>query len=869
MSQPQAKRLSDYCSPLFTISHVDLTFRLADECTQVQACMRVERCGDHLEPLTLDGEELKLISIAIDGEPLDEQIKVTSSQLILDTDKSDFELLITTEINPKANTKLEGIYLSDGAFCSQCEAEGFRRITYFLDRPDVLATYKVRIEAEKSRFPYLLSNGNAVDQGELDDGYHFMQWYDPFPKPCYLFALVAGDFDLLEDHYTTGTGRDILLQIFVDKGQKDKAYHAMESLKRAMLWDEQRFSLEYDLDIYMIVAVDFFNMGAMENKGLNVFNSKFVLANRDTATDDDYHYIESVIGHEYFHNWTGNRVTCRDWFQLSLKEGLTVFRDQEFSSDLGSRTVNRIDAVKAIRNHQFAEDAGPMAHPIRPESVIEMNNFYTSTVYEKGAEVIRMMHTLLGETLFQKGMKLYIQRHDGHAVTCDDFVAAMQDASGVDLTQFKRWYAQAGTPVVTFSDHYDSSKNTYSMTFSQYTPETADGSPKQDLHIPVVVELLDKNGASIALPEQASHSGYLLNLKQKEQTFTYDHIKEKPTVSLFCNFSAPIKLNYDESEHNLAHIMRYAQHEMSRWDACQTLASREILKGVKALQQEQKQQVSPVFIDAIDEVLRSTTLDPALIAEILHLPSEVALVEMMTEVDTENLHRARRHIMHEIVVQLEDVLLEVYQRAHQVSEQSEQGVAARALKNICLSYLALMPKHLSGIVKAQYEQASNMTEQLGALRAANMQDSAERDAMMSAFERQWSQLPLVMDKWFALQATLPSDKTLSRVKRLLNHQAFTLKNPNRVRALIGSFASANPYLFHAKDGSGYVFLFEQLKHLNTINPQVAARLITPLTQWKKQPLDKQVKMKNHLQELLDLDHLAKDLYEKTFKSLQQ
>ncbi|MGS0726245.1 aminopeptidase N, partial [Shewanella sp. 0m-11] len=495
MSQPQAKFLKDYQQPQFKISHIDLAFSLAGKETQIIATSQVVRHGQHNEALVLVGDEIELLSVTVDGK--DTAFQQQSGELIVDTKLNEFELKITTKLDPEANTSLEGLYMSDGAYCTQCEAEGFRRITYFLDRPDVLAIYTVRIEADKQAFPYLLSNGNLVDSGDTEDGRHFALWHDPFPKPAYLFALVAGDFDLLEDSFTTCSNREVKLQVFVDKGNLNKAHHAMASLKKSMAWDESRFNLEYDLDIYMIVAVDFFNMGAMENKGLNVFNTKFVLADKASATDDDYHGIESVVGHEYFHNWTGNRVTCRDWFQLSLKEGLTVFRDQEFSSDLGSRAVNRIHAIKVMKNQQFAEDSGPMAHAIRPESVIEMNNFYTVTVYNKGAEVIRMMHTLLGEQAFQKGMALYFERHDGQAVTCDDFVSAMQDASQVDLSQFKRWYSQAGTPQVEVEEHYDAANNSYKLTLSQSTPDTPGQTDKQPLHIPFDVEMISAHGDSV------------------------------------------------------------------------------------------------------------------------------------------------------------------------------------------------------------------------------------------------------------------------------------------------------------------------------------------------------------------------------------
>lgn len=868
MNQPPVKRLSDYTPPDFTISKIDLTFELDDEATLVTAVSHVKRCAD-VSVLVLEGEDLTLKWVDIDGEDFFHRTMESEGKLSIPTKKDEFILTIKTEINPKANTKLEGLYLSDGAFCTQCEAEGFRRITYYLDRPDVLAKFSVRIEADKYRFPHLLSNGNPVDRGELKNNKHFVCWEDPFPKPSYLFALVAGSFDLLEDSFTTKSGREIDLQIFVDKGNLSKAHHAMASLKKSMKWDEDRFGLEYDLNIYMIVAVDFFNMGAMENKGLNVFNSKFVLADEACATDDDFHHIESVIGHEYFHNWTGNRVTCRDWFQLSLKEGLTVFRDQEFSSDIGSRTVNRIAAVKTIRNHQFPEDAGPMAHPIRPESVIEMNNFYTVTVYDKGSEVIRMMHTLLGEQAFQKGMKLYFERYDGKAVTCDDFVQSMQDASNVDLTQFKRWYEQAGTPELKVEQAYDGSKEQYSLTIHQHIPETHDGSPKKPLHMPIDVELLDAKGNVIPLVSGDKTVSSILHLKESKQKFTFDKVPEKPVVSLLREFSAPVKLTFDYSKENLAHLMSYATNEFARWDASQTLASNEIMSLIHAKKNHKNYSISPVFLDAMKSILMSTTLDKALIAEIFNLPSEAALAEMMDVVETELIYMARRAMMQALSVYLEKELLTIYSACLESTGQLSDDVKQRALKNMCLMYLAMQEKYAVSLVVQQYEKASNMTDQLAALQAVNRQTYKVRDTLMAQFEKQWMDTPLVMDKWFALQATATSTDTLNYIRALLTHKAFSMKNPNRVRALIGSFAMNNAYLFHHENASGYEFLGQELKVLNEINPQVAARIITPLTQWKRMPERKQTAMKKVLKDLKNLPNLSKDLYEKVSKSLEQ
>ena len=571
---PQAKYRKDYQSPSHTISQIDLTFDLYDSASIITAVSSVKQERDS-STLVLDGEGLKLVSVVVEGNEWT-QYELSETQLILNALPKDFTLTIVTEVNPEGNSALEGLYKSGGAFCTQCEAEGFRRITYYMDRPDVLAKFTTTVIADKAENPFLLSNGNRVDQGEAENGRHWVKWQDPHPKPAYLFALVAGDFDVLRDAYTTKSGRNVDLEIFVDKGNLDRANHAMVSLINSMKWDEERFNLEYDLDIYMIVAVDFFNMGAMENKGLNVFNSKFVLANDQTATDTDYLGIEAVIGHEYFHNWTGNRVTCRDWFQLSLKEGLTVFRDQEFSSDLGSRAVNRINNVRIIRGPQFAEDASPMSHPIRPEKVIEMNNFYTLTVYEKGSEVIRMIHTLLGEEGFQKGMKLYFERHDGTAATCEDFVAAMEDASGVDLSQFRLWYSQSGTPTLSVESHYDAEKKQYTLTTRQVTAPTHEQTEKQALHIPFDIELYTATGHVIELQRNGKSVHNVLDVKEAEQTFVFENVSEQPIPSLLREFSAPVKLEYDYSDEELIFLMVNARNEFSRWDAGQMLLAKYI-----------------------------------------------------------------------------------------------------------------------------------------------------------------------------------------------------------------------------------------------------------------------------------------------------
>ncbi|HEB0975897.1 TPA: aminopeptidase N, partial [Yersinia enterocolitica] len=773
------------------------------------------------------------------------------------------------DIHPATNSALEGLYLSGEALCTQCEAEGFRHITYYLDRPDVLARFTTRIVADKALYPYLLSNGNRVGQGVLDDGRHWVKWEDPFPKPCYLFALVAGDFDVLRDKFITRSGREVALELFVDRGNLDRADWAMTSLKNSMKWDETRFGLEYDLDIYMIVAVDFFNMGAMENKGLNVFNSKYVLAKAETATDKDYLNIEAVIGHEYFHNWTGNRVTCRDWFQLSLKEGLTVFRDQEFSSDLGSRSVNRIENVRVMRAAQFAEDASPMAHAIRPDKVIEMNNFYTLTVYEKGSEVIRMMHTLLGEQQFQAGMQLYFERHDGSAATCDDFVQAMEDASNVDLSLFRRWYSQSGTPILTVRDDYDAEKQQYHLHVSQKTLPTADQPEKLPLHIPLDIELYDSKGNVIALQRNGLPVHHVLNVTEAEQTFTFDNVEHTPIPSLLREFSAPVKLDYTYSDQQLTFLMQHARNEFSRWDAAQSLLATYIKLNVAKYQQKQPLTLPNHVADAFRAILLDENLDPALAAQILTLPSENEIAELFTTIDPQAISAVHEAITRCLANELSDELLAVYVANITPEYRIEHSdIAKRALRNTCLSYLAFGDAEFANkLVSSQYHQADNMTDSLAALAAAVAAQLPCRDELLAAFDVRWSHDGLVMDKWFALQATSPAADVLTQVRALLKHPAFSLSNPNRTRSLIGSFASGNPAAFHATDGSGYQFLVEILSDLNTRNPQVAARLIEPLIRLKRYDSGRQTLMRQALEQLKTLDNLSGDLYEKITKAL--
>ncbi|MGL5762785.1 MAG: aminopeptidase N [Plesiomonas shigelloides] len=865
-TEPQAKYRKDYRAPDYTITDVALDFDLSADDTVVTAVSHLVRQGEHAQPLVLNGEGLTLVSVAVNGQPVTDY-QQDSHSLTINGLPAECELTIITRFSPAKNTALSGLYQSGEALCTQCEAEGFRRITYFIDRPDVLARYQTKITADKARYPYLLSNGNRVASGELADGRHWMQWSDPFPKPSYLFALVAGDFDVLRDTFTTRSGRDVALELYVDRGNLDRADWAMESLKQSMRWDERRFGLEYDLDIYMIVAVDFFNMGAMENKGLNVFNSKFVLAKAETATDTDYLDIERVIGHEYFHNWTGNRVTCRDWFQLSLKEGLTVFRDQEFSSDLGSRAVNRINNVRVMRGAQFAEDASPMAHPIRPDKVIEMNNFYTVTVYEKGSEVIRMMHTLLGEEAFQAGMRLYFERHDGSAATCEDFVKAMEDASGIDLTQFRRWYSQAGTPQLQVRDEYDAKQQVYRLHVRQSTPPTPEQTEKLALHIPLDIELYAEDGAVIPLQSGGQAVSSVLNVTEPEQTFVFEQVPQAPVISLLREFSAPVKLDYPYTDKQLTFLMAHARNDFARWDAAQMLIGKYVRLNVANWQAGNALELPSEVVDAFRAVLLDEQLDPALAALILTLPKETELAELFDLIDPDAIRAVREFIRDELVLELNDELRAVYQ-AHVLPEYRVEhaDIARRALRNTCLSYLAFA-EGADALVRRQYEQADNMTDTLAALSAAVSAELPCRDNLMQHFADKWQHDGLVMDKWFILQATSPAVNVLENVKALMQHPSFSLANPNRTRSLIGAFASGNPSAFHAKDGSGYRFLTDVLVELNSRNPQVASRLIEPLIRLGRYDAERQQLMREQLLRLQKLDNLARDLFEKITKSL--
>jgi aminopeptidase N len=863
---PAVKKRADYQQPDFLINHVDLEFTLIEKTTKVICVSQVIRNGQHKKPLVLNGEDITLSSVHINGIAVSNYQK-TDTTLTIDVHDDEFELRIENTLNPKENSSLEGLYLSAGAYCTQCEAEGFRKITYFLDRPDVLATYDVTVIADKNDFPFLLSNGNKVDSGNLEDGLHWVKWSDPFNKPCYLFALVAGDFDLLEDKFVTQSGRTIALELFVDKGMLDRGQHALDSLKKAMRWDETEFGLEYDLDIYMIVAVDFFNMGAMENKGLNVFNSKFVLANALTATDEDYFNIEAVIAHEYFHNWTGNRVTCRDWFQLSLKEGLTVFRDQQFSSDMSSPIVNRIKNVKIMREHQFAEDASAMSHPIRPDEVIEMNNFYTVTVYDKGAEVIRMLFTLLGKTGFLAGIKLYFKRFDGQAVTCDDFVQAMQDANDKDLSQFRLWYSQSGTPQILVTDSYDPGSKTYRIEFEQKHAATFDQKEKQNLVIPIQFSLLNDKLEPIKLGD-SDKPQTTLELNDRQQSLEFKNIDSKPIPSMLHGFSAPVKLNYTYSQQQLGKVMLGSPDEFARWDAGQKLFS-DCIHHLAGKNESQQTASIKQTLAMFEPIIQAKDISLALKAEILTLPSFETLFQQVESVDIDVLNTSRKQVFKALAQTFKANWLSHYaafdkQPYGYLSHQVEQ----RKMRNLALKYLTSSGQSdVEIILTEQFENADNMTDSLGVLAAAQLGDLALFEKLMLIFEHKWQNDPLVLDKWFALHANTDRPDILARISILMGHSQFTINNPNRVRSLIGSFSFFNVAGFHNIDGTGYKFVADYLIKLNEVNPQVAARIITPLIQWQKVDKTRQQLMQHQLMRIGDTKGLSPDLFEKITKSL--
>ena len=865
-SAPKAIYLKDYQQPYYWIDTVDMVFELGEEQTRVQttAVFRRNTGTASDKALVLSGEHMKLGYVKLDGNVLSEQdYDVSDNELTIRTVPDKFTLEVETFIKPQENTALEGLYKSSGNFCTQCEAEGFRRITYYLDRPDVMAVFTTTVIADKQKYPVLLSNGNPVDQGDLDGGRHWVKWHDPFKKPSYLFALVAGDLEYIEDHFTTISGREIELRIYVEAHNIDQCDHAMLSLKKSMKWDEDVFGREYDLDVYNIVAVDDFNMGAMENKGLNVFNSKCVLAKQSTATDNDYLTIEGVIGHEYFHNWTGNRVTCRDWFQLTLKEGLTVFRDQQFSADMNAATPKRIDEVNILRTHQFAEDAGPMAHPIQPASYLEINNFYTVTVYNKGAEVIRMIHTLLGQAGFRRGMDLYFERHDGAAVTTEEFVKAMEDANGADLSQFRNWYTQAGTPIVDVSEAYDDASKTYTITLKQHTPATPSQEEKQPFHIPVRFGLIGQDGKEVL-------GNQILDFKQDEQAFEFPDMQHKPVASLFRDYSAPVKIEFDRSDDELAFCMAHDSDEFNCWDAGQQLATRIILSLVDAIHSDSELVVPDNFIDAYSKTMHNASLDKSLVARALALPSISYIAERMDVVDVHAIHQARECIHKQLATSLKAEWLSIYENNKADSfSLSPEAMGQRFLKNMALSYLFYDDNETHvPLALNQFETADNMTDQLAGFRILVHNDTRESSHVIEAFYQQWREEHLVIDKWFTIQAMAVLDDTIDRVRQLFQHADFDLKNPNRVRALLGAFCSANPVGFHDPSGDGYRILGEYVEKLNATNPQIASRLLSPMTRWRRYDKSAQALMKAELERLSRLPDLSRDVYELVSKSLK-
>jgi len=872
MKQNQAGEViyrKNYTAYPWNVMRLDLHFDIGTETTTVHAEMEFQLKDDDQGPqdIILNGSNLQLVSLTLNHRTLDENdYTVDGEKLTISNAPAHCVLKTEVLIHPATNSALEGLYVSGEFLLTQCEAQGFRKITWFPDRPDVMTTYRVTLEADKTDFPVLLSNGNETNRGDLPDGRHWVSWEDPFPKPAYLFGLVAGDLSLVQDHFTTRSGRVVTLKIYVEAENLDRCEHAMESLINAMRWDEDRFDLEYDLDVYHIIATNDFNMGAMENKSLNIFNTKYVLARPDTATDIDYQGIEGVIGHEYFHNWTGNRVTCQDWFQLTLKEGLTVFRDEEFSADMQSRAVKRIQVIRDLRIRQFPEDDGPMAHPIRPDQYVEINNFYTATVYQKGATIIRMYHTLLGERGFQKGMKLYFERHDGQAVSCDDFLAAMEDANDTNLERFARWYSQSGTPQATVTDHYDAVTQKYTLTLEQSTPPTSDQHEKQPLVLPFALALLTAAGEELPLRlegeagDAAVHR--LLIVEDARQEFTFTNIPEAPVPSLFRDFSAPVKIFYDYSKQQLATLIKHDSDAYVRWDAAQRMSTNAILEQCQRHADGLEMQLDADLVEAFRGVLSDQQADPALLAEAITLPDEDYLADQIKVVDVDGIHAARCFIRKGLASRLEALFTTHYETLDDGAayQKSAAAMARRSLKNICLSYL-METGPGEALANSQVESSDNMTDTLAAIRGLIFVDSAQADKALSDFESKWIDDALVMDKWFIMQAIKPGPDTVNKVRDLMQHPAFSIKNPNKVRALIGVFAMLNPTGFHAADGSGYRFHADRVIELDPLNPQMAARMAAAFNRWKRYDEGRMAMMKTELQRISSVESLSGDVTE--------
>jgi aminopeptidase N len=867
--EPRPIRLSEYHPPDWLVETVDLDVRLHPTRTPVRATLKLKPnpSAGAPAPLALNGDGLTLVSLKLDGETLasDRYIATPDGLTIAQPPQRPFTLEVETLVDPQANTALSGLYRSSGTWCTQCEAEGFRRITYFPDRPDVMAVYTTRIEADKAEAPVLLSNGNLREAGDLPGGRHFAVWHDPWPKPAYLFALVGGKLGHIEDRFVTMSGREVALRIYVEPGKEDRAGYAMDSLKRAMRWDEETFGREYDLDVFMIVAVSDFNMGAMENKGLNVFNDKYVLASSATATDADFVNIEAVIAHEYFHNWTGNRITCRDWFQLCLKEGLTVYRDQEFTSDQRSRVVARIGDVRGLRAHQFVEDAGPLAHPVRPEVYREINNFYTTTVYEKGAEVVRMIHTLIGAAQFRKGMDLYFERHDGEAATIEQFVQCFADVSGRDLKQFMRWYSQAGTPEVVASGHYDAKAKTYRLDLAQVIPPTPGQPTKEPMVVPLVTGLVDGNGRDVPLTLADGHSPErgVLVLDKPAQSLIFTGVNERPVLSTNRNFSAPIKLTANLTPDDLRLLAARDSDPFNRWQAVQTLASTLLVDNVARIRVGHDPEADDGLLEALAAILADAKLEPAFIAETLVPPSEADIArEVGRDIDPDAIFRARAALRTLTGLHLNAALTATYQRLSDTRPYSPDAVSAgrRTLKNVCLDLLAATQEpHAIKLAAKQYQAADNMTDRMAALATLSLHDVPERKAAFDDFYQRYRDDPLIIDKWFSLQAMTPDPATLDRVRALTGHPAFSMANPNRVRALIGGFAQGNPTQFNRLDGAGYEFVADRILALDPANPQVASRMTTAFKSWRALEPGRRARAKSALTRIADAPKLSRDV----------
>lgn len=861
---PKTVYLKDYKAPDFLVENVHLLFQIHDGATTVTNTAKYKRNGDAPASLILDGEQMELLSVKMNGKDI--AYHKDDATLTLDTPPAEFTLEIVTKFDPAQNTALEGLYKSGDMYCTQCEAQGFRRITYFQDRPDVMTVFTTRIEADKAAFPVLLSNGNLVGEGDAGAGRHFAEWNDPFPKPCYLFALVAGNLEYIQDFFTTMSGRKVDLRIYARNGDQPQCHYAMESLIRSMKWDEDTYGREYQLDKFNIVAVSDFNMGAMENTSLNIFNTALVLAHSETATDLDFYRVEGVIGHEYFHNWTGNRVTCRDWFQLSLKEGLTVFRDQEFSADMNSRAAQRIDDVEGLRSMQYPEDGGPLAHPVRPDSYIEINNFYTTTVYEKGAEVVRMQATLLGSELYRKATDLYFARFDGKAVTCDDFVKCMEDVSRLDLSQFKLWYSQAGTPEVTATSHYDAAHKRFTLSLSQHIPDTPGQTNKKPHHIPVAFGLLNENGDDLIGTQ-------ILHLKDKQQNFIFENIESRPVPSILRNFSAPVRLTTDLSEDDLRFLMVADSDGFNRWESAQTLTMRLINRMLDQIEGGHNAVTDRAYLETVSTLLDQALEDredKALLARMLSLPDHSIISQERSVVYPEHIHSVITRIKYDILTECSKKLGDLYKKLNQPKPYSPDALqmAERALKAVVMEIFTCDGGQLpSALCKKHYTEANNMTDRMMALNGLIDTDMPERTEVLEDFYNRFKDYPLVMDKWFAAQARAIRPQTLDDIRLLAAHPDFTMKNPNRVRSLYATFAMRNPVIFHSRDGAGYELFGEVILALDKINPQIASRLLTALRDWKRYDTDRQSKMRAVLEKIVGTKDLSPNVYEIASKTL--